>query len=206
MGGDTWSVVKGFAVFCAVMVLMGSHLAWAGTSGSGKAEKTTQAVPVDGYLIGPGDVLSISVWQNPDLTRVVPVLPDGTISFPLLGELKVSDLSVAQLTKKLQEELEPYTPEPQLSIEVQQTRSLIIYVIGKVNRPGNFTYFANIDVLQALAMAGGLNPFAKRSEIKILRTDKDGKKEFTFDYDAVTEEGALAQNIQLKRGDVVIVP
>ncbi len=161
---------------------------------------------MEGYVIGPGDVLSISVWQNPDLTRVVPVLPDGTISFPLLGELMVSDLSVTQLTKKLKDELEPYTPDPQLSVEVQQTRSLVIYVIGKVNRPGNFTYYANIDVLQALAMAGGLNPFADRSDIKIIRTDKEGKKEFTFDYDAVTEDGALGQNIQLKRGDVVIVP
>jgi len=89
---------------------------------------------------------------------------------------------------------------------VQNTRSLVVYVIGKVNRPGNYTYYANIDVLQALAMAGGLNPFADRSEIKIMRTDKGGKKEFSFDYDAVTEDGALVQNIQLQRGDVVIVP
>ena len=205
MAGENWSVVKGWVVFCMVL-LLGANCVWAATAEKKTEKKAQPASMMEGYVIGPGDVLSISVWQNPDLTRVVPVLPDGTISFPLLGELMVSDLSVTQLTKKLKDELEPYTPDPQLSVEVQQTRSLVIYVIGKVNRPGNFTYYANIDVLQALAMAGGLNPFADRSNVKIIRTDKDGKKEFTFDYDAVTEDGALGQNIQLKRGDVVIVP
>nr|WP_321467013.1 polysaccharide biosynthesis/export family protein [uncultured Desulfobulbus sp.] len=205
MAGENWSVVKSWVVFCMVL-LLGANCVWAGTAVKKTEKKAQPASMMEGYVIGPGDVLSISVWQNPDLTRVVPVLPDGTISFPLLGELMVSDLSVTQLTKKLKDELEPYTPDPQLSVEVQQTRSLVIYVIGKVNRPGNFTYYANIDVLQALAMAGGLNPFADRSDIKIIRTDKEGKKEFTFDYDAVTEDGALGQNIQLKRGDVVIVP
>ncbi len=161
---------------------------------------------MEGYQIGAGDVLAISVWNNPDLTRVVPVLPDGKISFPLIGELKASDLTVPQLMEALKKALAPYAPDPQLSVEVQQTRSLTIYVIGKVNRPGNFTYSSNIDVLQALSMAGGLNPFAKRSSIKILRTTKTGKQEFAFDYDAVTEDGDLGQNIELKRGDVVIVP
>lgn len=161
---------------------------------------------MEGYQIGPGDVIAISVWNNPDLTRVVPVLPDGKISFPLIGELKASDLTVPQLMEALKKALAPYAPNPQLSVEVQQTRSLTIYVIGKVNRPGNFSYSSNVDVLQALSMAGGLNPFAKRSSIKILRTTKTGKQEFAFDYDAVTEDGDLEQNIELKRGDVVIVP
>ena len=199
MGKIKSSIVSGCIVLCLAFCLC-VQVAWS-------EEENTPQAPVDaGYQIGPGDVISISVWQNPDLTRVVPVLPDGKISFPLLGELKVSGLSVNELTEKLKKELDIYTPDPQLSVEVQQTRSLVIYVIGKVNRPGNFTYFSNIDVLQALAMAGGLNPFADRSEIKIIRSGDEGKQEFSFDYDAVTEDGELAQNIQLKRGDVVIVP
>ncbi len=181
-----------------------------GTAGTAKATTAgavkSEAGAMEGYQIGPGDVLAISVWNNPDLTRVVPVLPDGKISFPLIGELKVSDLTVPQLMEALKKALAPYAPNPQLSVEVQQTRSLTVYVIGKVNRPGNFAYTSNIDVLQALSMAGGLNPFAKRSSIKILRTTKTGKKEFAFDYDAVTEDGDLEQNIELQRGDVVIVP
>lgn len=183
-----------------------------GQGAAGQAKPTTagsvisEAGAMEGYQIGAGDVLAISVWNNPDLTRVVPVLPDGKISFPLIGELKVSDLTVPQLMEALKKALAPYAPNPQLSVEVQQTRSLTVYVIGKVNRPGNFSYTSNIDVLQALSMAGGLNPFAKRSSIKILRTTKTGKKEIAFDYDAVTEDGELEQNIELQRGDVVIVP
>ena len=176
------------------------------TKGEGPVAAKNEAGPTNGYQIGPGDVVAISVWNNPELTRVVPVLPDGKISFPLIGELKVEDLTVPQLMEALKKALAPYAPDPQLSVEVQQTRSLMVYVIGKVNRPGNYPYSSNIDVLQALSMAGGLNPFAKRSSIKILRTSKGEKREFPFDYDAVTEDGNLEQNIQLQRGDVIIVP
>lgn len=176
------------------------------TKGDAPVAAKNEAGLINGYQIGPGDVVAISVWNNPELTRVVPVLPDGKISFPLIGELKVEDLTVPQLMEALKKALAPYAPDPQLSVEVQQTRSLMVYVIGKVNRPGNYPYSSNIDVLQALSMAGGLNPFAKRSSIKILRTSKGEKREFPFDYDAVTEDGNLEQNIQLQRGDVIIVP
>ncbi len=161
---------------------------------------------MDGYHIGAGDVLSISVWKNADLTRVVQVLPDGRISFPLIGQIQVEDMTVAQLTKTLQEKIAPFSPAPEISVEVQKVNSLMVYVIGRVNRPDRFMLNGNINVLQALAMAGGLTPFAKRSEIKVMREEKDGTKVYPFDYDAVTEDNALAQNIQLKRGDVIVVP
>ena len=207
MRGKQWQLITGVWVMAIMALLACNHVADAADKDAASAKsEIVETGPIEGYRIGPGDVLSISVWKNADLTRVVPVLPDGKISFPLIGELSVSEMTVGQLTKVLREKIEPYSPEPQISVEVQQTHSLVVYVIGKVNRPGNFTYNGNIDVLQALAMAGGLNPFAKRTQIKVLRTDKDGKKEFSFDYDAVTEENALAQNIQLKRGDVVVVP
>lgn len=205
MAARSWRLMMG--VWAAVLVLLVAAVP------SALAEQTPQAKPetvdtnpVEGYKIGPGDVLAISVWRNEDLTRVVKILPDGGISFPLIGEITVSDMTVSQLINVLREKLEPYSPDPQISVEVQQTNSLVVYVIGKVNRPGHFAYNGNIDVLQALAMAGGLNPFAKRSSIKILRTEKDGKKEYPFDYDDVIEGKSLAQNILLKRGDVVVVP
>lgn len=205
MAARSWRLMMG--VWVAVLVLLVAAVP------SALAEQTPQAKPetvdtnpVEGYKIGPGDVLAISVWRNEDLTRVVKILPDGGISFPLIGEITVSDMTVSQLINVLREKLEPYSPDPQISVEVQQTNSLVVYVIGKVNRPGHFAYNGNIDVLQALAMAGGLNPFAKRSSIKILRTEKDGKKEYPFDYDDVIEGKSLAQNILLKRGDVVVVP
>lgn len=160
----------------------------------------------DGYRIGPGDVLSISVWKNADLTKVVQVLPDGKISFPLIGQITAAEMTVAQLTKTLQEKIAPFSPEPEIAVEVQQVNSLMVYVIGRANHSGRFVLNGNINVLQALAMAGGLTPFAKRADIKVFRAEKEGTKVYPFDYDAVTEGDGLAQNIQLKRGDIIVVP
>ncbi len=201
-----WNLVVGVWMLVAVALLVGGRAAVAADkSVVPKAEVAVNA-DVDDYRIGPGDTLSISVWKNADLTRVVQVLPDGKISFPLLGSIPVSEMTVAQLSKTLREKIEPFSPDPQISVEVQQTHSLVVYVIGKVNRPGHFPYSGNLDVLQALSMAGGLNPFAKRGDIKVFRAENGGKKVYAFDYDTATEKNDLAQNIQLKRGDTIVVP
>jgi polysaccharide export outer membrane protein len=164
------------------------------------------SVATESYAIGAGDLLSISVWKNADLTRVVQVLPDGMISFPLVGEIKVAGISVAQLKKNLQDKLTPFVPDPEISVEVQRVNSMIVYVIGRINRPGHFELVGNMNVLQALAMAGGLTPFAKRDGIKVLRNENDKTVEYVFDYDAVTMDENHVQNIRLRRGDVVVVP
>jgi polysaccharide export outer membrane protein len=169
------------------------------------ADTPMQALGQD-YVIGPGDVLEISVWKEEALTKLVTVLPDGKIAFPLIGEAVASGWTVAQLKKEIETRLARYVPDPVLSVGVHQMNSLMIYVVGKVNNPGRFVLNTNVDVLQALAMAGGLNSFAKRGQIKVLRK-RDGKtKIFDFDYDDVTEGKKLEQNIQLVRGDVVVVP
>lgn len=158
------------------------------------------------YLIGPGDLLDISVWKNPELTKQLPVLPDGKIAFPLIGELVVAGKSVAQVTKETEDKLARYMPDPTLSISVTKVNSLLIYVIGKVNGPGMFAFNTNVNVLQALAMAKGLNAFAKKGKIKIFRV-KDGETLiFDFEYDEVSEGKNLEQNIQLQRGDIIVVP
>jgi polysaccharide biosynthesis/export protein len=157
------------------------------------------------YQIGPGDVLGISVWKNPDLTKQLSVLPDGTIHFPLIKELQVSGLTIAQIEKMISGRLEKYIPDPELFISVLQVNSMLIYVIGKVNSPGRFTINTNIDVLQALAVAGGLNPFAKEKQITVFRK-QDGKTQiFNFNYDDVSKGKKLEQNIMLKKGDVIVV-
>jgi polysaccharide export outer membrane protein len=162
--------------------------------------------PNPDYLIGPGDVLSISVWEVEPLTRQITVLPDGKISFPLIGTLEVQGRTVNQLQGLLTEKISPYVPEPVVSVAVLQVNSMRIYVLGRVNRPGVLVLNARLSVLQALAAAGGLNPFAERDEIKIFR-EKDGETTvFTFDYDAVSEGEDLEQNIRLRRGDIVVVP
>jgi polysaccharide export outer membrane protein len=158
------------------------------------------------YVIGPGDVLDISVWKDEALTKLVPVLPDGTISFPLVGQMIAAGKTVGQLHSELQSKLVRFVPNVTLNVQVQQVNSMIIYVIGRVNNPGRFVLNTNVNVLQALAMAGGLNPFAKRSKIKIQRQEKNQTRVFDFDYDEVSKGENLEQNIVLERGDVIVVP
>ncbi|MBC8440381.1 MAG: polysaccharide export protein [Deltaproteobacteria bacterium] len=159
----------------------------------------------DDYKIGAGDVLDIGVWKNADLTRQLIVLPDGSVRFPLIGQLEVEDKSVAQLEKELKEKLEKYVPDPVVFTSVLQVNSMTIYVIGKVNQPGRFEIRKNLDVLQALAVAGGLNPFAREKEIGIFRKTGGETTIFNFNYKEVSEGVNLDQNIMLQRGDVIVV-
>lgn len=164
------------------------------------------ALPASDYILGPGDVIGISVWKDDSLTRTVVVLPDGKITFPLLGDLAAGGKTVAQLKQDLETGLTRYVADSVVTVEVKQSNSMIIYVIGRVNAPGRQVLVADTNVLQALAMAGGPNPFARKNKIKVFR-QKDGKTTmFLFDYDAVAEGRHLEMNIELKRGDVIIVP
>ena len=185
--------------------IVASPLCAADKSPPSKA-KWSEWVAIENYIIGAGDVLDISVWNNEALTKQVMVLPDGKIYFPLIGEVVVGGKTISVLTKELEDRISPFVPNPNLSVMVQQPNSMLIYVIGKVNNPGRFVLNTNVNVLQALAMAGGLNPFAERNNIRIFRKTKGENKIFKFAYDDVTEGKNLNQNIQLKRGDVVVVP
>ncbi len=157
------------------------------------------------YKIGAGDVIEIGVWKNSDLTRQLPVLPDGTVQLPLIGQLNVAGKSVTVLQKEIMGKLKKFVPDPVLSVSVIQVNSMLIYVIGKVNHPGRFDIKSNIDVLQALAVAGGLNPFAKEKEIAVFRKINGKTKIFNFNYKEVSKGKNLAQNIMLKRGDLIVV-
>ena len=158
------------------------------------------------YLIGPGDVLDISVWKDEALTRSCVVRPDGAISFPLIGDIQATGKTPSKLKAEMEGKLDRYVPGGTLSLDVKQVNSLIIYVIGRVNTPGRFIMNANVNVLQAIAAAAGLNPFAKRNKIKIFRQGKNETIIFPFEYDEVIEGNRLEQNIRLLRGDVVVVP
>jgi len=160
----------------------------------------------NGYLIGPGDVLDISVWKDEALTRSCVVRPDGFISFPLAGEIPAAGRTPSQLKEEMATKLNRYVPDVVLSMEVKQINSLIIYVIGKVNNPGRYVLSLDVNVLQALATAGGLNIFAKRDKIKVFRQGINETTILPFDYDSVVEGKNLEQNIHLKRGDVVVIP
>ncbi len=158
------------------------------------------------YKIGPGDVLSISVWKEEGMQLEVLVRPDGEITFPLAGELKAGGLTTKALSDELVKKLKKYIPHPSVTVSVLQSVSNKIYVIGKVNRPGEFTATGYMDVLQALTMAGGLTPYADSDEIKIIRRTKTGSQMKLFDYDEVISGERLDMNIILKAGDTVVVP
>jgi len=170
------------------------------------AGDTVEKAYTDDYIIGPGDVLDISVWKDEALTKLVTVLPDGKISFPLIGEISARGKTVSALRNELNKKIEKYVPDPDLSLMVQQVNSMLIYVIGRVNHPGRFVLNSNINVLQALSMAGGLNPFAKRNKVLIFRKEKGKDVTFRFRYDDVAKGENLKQNIMMRRGDVIVVP
>lgn len=165
-----------------------------------------RAVPSSDYIIGPGDVIGISVWKDDALTRSVVVLPDGKIAFPLLGELSAGGKTIAQLKQTLEAGLARYISDTSVTVEVKQSNSMIVYIIGRVNSPGRQMLVANTNVLQALAMAGGPNPFARKARIKVFRQEDGRTVMYPFDYDDVADGKHLEMNIELKRGDVILVP
>ena len=172
-----------------------------------QSKNTSAAViTADDYRIGVGDVLFISVWKDESLTQQVTVLPDGTISFPLVGEITVKNLTLAKLKTTLAKRLSKYVPDATISAQVLQLNSQVFYIIGKVNGPGRFLITDKISALQALAIAGGLTPFAKSKRIKIFRKFSNGTRIYPFNYDEVAKGKHLEQNITVERGDVIVVP
>ena len=160
----------------------------------------------DLYKIQPGDVLMVSVWKESDLTQEVIVRPDGQITFPLIGEAAAAGHSVENLRLVISEGLKKYIPDPVVTVSVRQLTGNTVYVIGKVNRPGVFPIVRNVDVMQALSMAGGTSTYAAVNDIKILRRKNGQLKALSFKYAEVEKGKRLEQNIVLKAGDVVVVP
>lgn len=160
----------------------------------------------DSYSLQPGDILEISVWKEPDLQREVLVRPDGGISFPLVGNIKAKNSSVQDVNKEITTRLSKYIPDPVVTVSLKQMLGNRVYVVGKVLKPGEFLINRNIDVMQALSMAGGLNPFADGDEIMILRRINGVQKSIPFHYGSVVDGKDLTQNIVLWPGDVVVVP
>jgi len=158
------------------------------------------------YLIGPGDVLEISVWKNEALTKKVTVLPDGIISYPLIGEIRAEGKTVVKLRNEIISKIKRFVPDPDILVAVLQVNSVFVYVIGRVNRPGRLVLNSNINVMQALAMAGGLNKFADQNNIKIHRKTNGHTQILSFHYDDVFSGELLHENIMLNRGDVIVVP
>jgi polysaccharide export outer membrane protein len=162
----------------------------------------------DDYRINPGDVLSVFVWSEENLTHEIIVLPDGSISYPLAGKVAVGGSTVDEAEQALTEALAKFLKDtPTVTISPMQLAGNKIYVLGKVNRPGEYPINRPTDVMQALALAGGLNTFAAENGINVLRRSASGEQQaMAFRYGDVKDGDELASNIVLKAGDVVVVP
>jgi polysaccharide biosynthesis/export protein len=158
------------------------------------------------YVIQPGDVLEIFVWKEPDLTRKVIVRPDGYISFPLVQDLKAGGVNPGELKSRVEERLKEYLSAPSVTVIVDSIKSYVVYVVGKVQKPGGITVEKPLNVLQALALAGGFQDYAKESAMTVIRRTQKETLVFDFDYKEVTNGKRTDQNIQLLSGDVVVVP
>jgi polysaccharide export outer membrane protein len=159
-----------------------------------------------GYLLQAGDVLQVAVWKETDLTAEVLVRPDGGISFPLAGELPAAGHTVADLTAMLERRIRKLEPDAVVTVVVKSASGNRVYVIGKVNRPGEFPLIGPVDVMQALSLAGGATPFADTNGIRILRRDGKRQSSIGFRYNDVERGRKLEQNILLQSGDTVVVP
>lgn len=158
------------------------------------------------YTVKPGDLLSISIWKEPDLQGDVLVTPDGTFAFPLVGQVDARNKTVTDLHKLITERLKGYISDPVVTVSVKEIKGNKVYVIGQVTRPGEFIVNPSVDVMQALSMAGGTTPFASLANIMILRRAAGNQQSFRFDYTNVVKGRSLEQNIELQSGDVVVVP
>ena len=151
--------------------------------------------------------MQISVWRETDLTMEILVRPDGGISFPLAGDLEAAGHTVAELTTLLEQRIRKLEPDAVVTVTVKAAAGNRIYVIGKVNRPGDFALNRPIDVMQALSLAGGTTPFAKLNRIVILHRDASGAEHSErFHYADIAHGRDLAQNVLLHSGDTVVVP
>jgi polysaccharide export outer membrane protein len=158
------------------------------------------------YLIGPGDVLEILVWKEPDLSRIVRVRLDGKISLPLVDDIQASDFTLEEVKTRITKALSGYVDAPAVYVMLQENRSKKIYVIGKVMAPGEFVLEKETTILHAIAMAGGFAEWANKDEIVIIRKEPQGQLRIKFDYDRAVSGKDLKQNILLRPDDVIVVP
>lgn len=178
-------------------------------AGSGAADKALLTVTPD-YIIGPEDILEITVWKNADLSKQVQVRPDGRISLPLLGDISAVAKTPVQLTDEISAGLRMYMENPTVSIMIKEVNSYQIYVLGEVNKPGKYPLKSKTTLLQGITVAGGFTAMAARNKIVIFRFSNDrGGESLTklrASYDDIVVRDGSSQNMELKPGDQIVVP
>ena len=158
------------------------------------------------YLLNPGDQLEVSVWNEETLQRTINVLPDGMISFPLVGHVKAAGHSAADLESTIATKLDAFIADPEVNVTVTSTRGNVSFVVGKVLKPGPIVMVQTTTVMQALAIAGGINEFGAGKAIKIIRSEGDQEAILKVRYSDLEKGSDLSSNHRLKAGDVIVVP
>src|SRR6266851_626185 len=182
------------------------------TAQNGGASSTTVDVTVKSatgdpnYAIGPEDELYVNVWKEPEISRAVPVRPDGKISLPLLNDVQASGLTAMELANVITEGLKKFINSPLVTVTVSEINSRRVYVTGEVSRPGAFPLLPNMTVLQALTSAGGFTQFARTKNIYVLRTEDGKQVKHPFNYKEVVRGQKAEDNITLQPGDTIVVP
>ncbi len=169
------------------------------------AAVTRAAVATAEYEIGPEDVLDISVWKNPELSRKVPVRPDGKVSLPLVNDIQAAGLTPSELRQQLAARLAEFVPTPEVAVIVSEVQSLKVAVVGAVKTPGRFMLKSPATVLECIALAQGLTEFASRERIVVLRQNGSTTTRIPFNYRKVAD-GSDQDNFFVKAGDIIVVP
>lgn len=190
--------------FTALAFLLG---ALAGASRAEDVVIRTEEDARNAYAIGVGDVLEISVWKNPELGVTTPVRPDGRISVPLLGDVQASGMTPLALRETLTDRFKEYVTAPGVSVVIKEINSRKVFVTGEVKTPGSYDLQPRTKLMQVVAMAGGLTPYAKKKVI-VLRESRDGRddRRYEIDLDAIISGKKPSDNLVLLPGDTLIVP
>jgi len=205
------------ALFAAALVMAGVQAGQAQETASGNAAaQSSSAQPEMGasnkahdekYIIGNDDVLAISVWKEPELTRAIPVRSDGKISLPLVGEMQATGKTPLQLERDITNGLKNFITTPEVNVIVQQVNSRKFNILGEITKPGSFPLTASTTIMDAIAIAGGFRDFAKKTGVYILRKGPDGREtRLNFNYKSFIKGKNSDQNVRIEPNDTIIVP
>lgn len=189
-----------------LFVLLAVALASRGLAGEPKVGPKPPGINLPAYRLQPGDVVTISVWKEQELQSEALIRPDGGFSFPLAGDVEAVGKTVEEIRTLLVDRLKRYIPTPVVTVALKQLGGNRIYVVGRVNHAGDFPLSSPLDVMQAIALAGGTTPFAAINDIVILRRQNGEQQALHFHYSDVARGRELSQNVLLQTGDTVVVP
>ncbi|MCF8060987.1 MAG: polysaccharide export protein [Deltaproteobacteria bacterium] len=160
----------------------------------------------ESYIIGPSDILEINVWKEPELTRRVEVRMDGKITLPMINDLQAENLTLMELQEKIEEDYAKFVTEPEVTVILAQSNSQRVYLLGKVNAPGEYPLKKSMTFLQAISIAGGLGKWADKDNVRLIRMIEGEKKTFRIDYNAIITGKDLSQNILHNPEATIFVP